>query len=49
MVQRDTHTKTRRVVRETDEISNTVLRVFVEDHLFLPVLLFGFFSILYLC
>lgn len=28
--------------RETDEISNTVCAVFVEDHLFLPVLLLAF-------
>lgn len=37
-----THTHAHWPVRETDEISNTVHALFVGDHLFLPVLLFGF-------
>lgn len=38
-----THTHTLSSEGETDEISNTVRAVFVEDHLFLPVVLLGFF------
>ena len=41
-----THSETH---READEISNTVRAVFVEDHLFLPVLLLSCFSVLHLC
>lgn len=43
-----THTHTLSSEGETDEISNTVRAVFVEDHLFLPVVLLGFSSVLHL-